>query len=273
METTHKLILHSFDRSGSSAIARTLSTHPDIELIFQPFNSSSLRTKMYQILSDEIITDEEKKFFELLNRNQLYEEFIVSEWHKKHSTTHEIKENKLNIIKTTINHFSVKWINDTYPNIHQWAIWRNPFEILQSILDNNFQKKWYSDALHNLIPTVKSNELLAHNFGNISPKNEVEITAYLIAVRNFFLFYHIEDNKIIDYQMFKSNPNKELSKILAAYNLKDYNFSQSAKNDLNVIGKSFNRKQKKALLPADIKSAEKIFLPLWGLYEKTVRKK
>ena len=63
----NNLILNGFDRCGSSAIARVLSKHPDIELIFQPFNSGNIRRIMYQIMSEQNAKEEDYRFFSEYN--------------------------------------------------------------------------------------------------------------------------------------------------------------------------------------------------------------
>ena len=44
----NNLILNGFDRCGSTAMARTLARHPEVEVLMQPFNSGSIRSKLSQ---------------------------------------------------------------------------------------------------------------------------------------------------------------------------------------------------------------------------------
>ena len=132
------LIINGFDRSGTSAITRLLATHPKVELIMQPFNSGFIRKKMYSILEETDECRPEHVFFKALKNNEIKNELIDSYWHYEHSTTQHFKDGQLHIIKTTINHFTQKWMNENYPEIDVWGIWRDPKDIVDSIIRNKF---------------------------------------------------------------------------------------------------------------------------------------
>src|SRR5690606_25631938 len=127
-------ILNGFDRSGTSAISRLLAFHPQIELIMEPFNSAFIRDKMYQSLDENDRTRPEHHFFTDLSNNLLINDLIKYHWHKKYSSTYAYKEGKLHIIKTTINHFAQKWMADNFSQIDVWGIWREPHDIVDSII-------------------------------------------------------------------------------------------------------------------------------------------
>lgn len=135
----NNFILNGYDRSGTSAISRILAKHPDIELIFRPFNSGPVRKKMYSIWDKSTPTEIDNSFFKKLEEGILDADYFVSGWHEKFSTVeNSFKENKLHVIITNINHFTVEWVSKYYPKIEQWAIWRDPIMILNSCVKNEF---------------------------------------------------------------------------------------------------------------------------------------
>ena len=167
MKKNNNLILIGFDRSGTSAISRTLAMHPEVELVFRPFNSGPIRKKMYQILDHSTVSKEDINFFNFLNNGKLYSKYIVSDWHKKYSNIkNEFKKDKLHVLITNLNHFSVKWVKENFHHIEQWAIWRDPIETLNSCVKNDFYNDWYNDALHQVIYAVRSNNILSRKFKN-----------------------------------------------------------------------------------------------------------
>lgn len=274
----NNFILIGFDRSGTSAISRTLSKHGDVELIFRPFNSGPIRHSMYKILNETNVTKQDIDFFVKLQNEELDTAYFVSEWHKKFSTVgNDFKKKKLHLIITNINHFSVKWVDQTFPKIEQWAIWRDPMDILNSCIKNKFYGDWYADALNQIFVTIRKNEELNELFNDWIPRVEKENvivkTAFLIAVRNYFLFKHIKKGKIIDYEIFKNNPNKALKGVVSYFNLDpSFNFNQFLKIDLNSIpgidGYSPNKKSKNIIPEKEMKIAQELFLPLNNIYKK-----
>lgn len=268
----NNLILIGFDRCGSSAISRTLANHPKIELIFQPFNSGSIRKKMYQIMCDQNATVEDHTFFKKLENNELWNDYIVSEWHRKYSTVYEFKKDHLHIIKTTLNHFTIHWVQRKFPALELWGIWREPLSILASIERNHCYNKWYKDALAEVSETVATCPLLSEQFGCFIGKceNETQAAAFLIAVRSYYLFYYLENSKIIIYEKFTDSPNEELTKICSYFDIGLFDFHQFINDDLNVSGKSYekNKDHTKTINSKDRKFAETLFNPLIDLLNK-----
>ena len=230
------IILNGFDRSGTSALSSLINLSNDVELIMQPFNSGIIRNKMYAPFN-EPNTNDAYLFLEGLENGVIKNELIKSHWHFKHSSTLEYKENNLHIIKTTINHFAQKWTKDNFPNIDVWGIWREPLDILKSLVYNEFNTKWYSDALEQIQPTVYNVKILYHFKKYINGiDNEVKATAFLIAVRTYYFLYYLDENKLLDYEKFKENSNY-LNKFNLYYNLNDLNYIEKSKTDLNILGK------------------------------------
>lgn len=277
----NNFILHGYDRSGTSAIARTLAKHPSVELIFRPFNSGPIRKKMYEILDDSKVTEGDIYFFENLQGQVLYSSYFVSEWHKKFSSVqNDFAQGKLHTIVTNINHFSVKWVSHRFPKIEQWAIWRDPIQILNSCIKNKFYGNWYGDALEAVFYSVKNNEILepifAKHIDSVKTGNVVLKTAYLIATRNFFLFKNINAEKVIDYDVFKDDPNKALQSLLRYFNLEPgFDFSDFLKVDMNSIpsvdGYSKGKKTDYVIERPDIKKAMDLFEPLYESYPNSIK--
>ncbi len=268
-------ILIGFDRSGTSAISRTLATHPQIELIFRPFNSGSIREKMYEILSEKNTSDEDNKFFKGLENNILWTEYINSQWHWKYSTVKKsFHADNFHVIITNLNHFSIEWLNVNFPTLQNWAIWRDPLEILQSCVENRFYKDWYTDALNPLMLSVKSNLDLDYHFGEYVEKlnNDVRLTAFFIGVRNYFLFKNINKGMYIDYDLFKSNPNLSLKYFLEFNNINiNYDFDPMLYKDLNSIQGTIKyqagRKKQITISKEDLKFCNKLFEPLYTVFQ------
>jgi hypothetical protein len=263
------IILNGFDRCGSSAISKTISNHPDVELIMQPFNSGFMRKSMYQAIEQSQYISDAQSFFNKLKINELDNKNIHSHWHKNHSTTEEFIPGKLHLVKTTINHFAQRWMNQNYKNIDVWGIWRDPFAIINSIKKNDFQDNWYSDALDKLRPTVMNEKNLESKFGtffNESLSSDQEL-ALIFAVRSYFFFNYLPSDKLIIYESFRDDANKALKTFSDCYELEKINFNAFSKLDLNLIGKPFNPSNNNELNHETKESISPILSPLIELYK------
>lgn len=238
----HTIILNGFDRSGSSAISRTLAQHPDIELFMQPFNSGPVRKKMYQIWDDSIATEADIQFFKGLEQGLMHRDYIQSHWFEKYSSVKEFVPGHIHIVKTTLNHFLVDWCQSRFPEIHQWAIWRDPWDILASLVRNDFIGEWYEDAVVQVIKVVTEQDSLSpfRQFLNSLKHPHVQ-AAFLIGVRSFELFSHVLVDRVIFYDEFKNEPSPSLMRFLKTYDLAVFNMD--AEGDMNVIG-AFRSNQK-----------------------------
>ena len=266
-ERPHTIILNGFDRSGSSAISKSLSQHPDIELFMQPFNSGPVRRKMYQIWDDTVAAEEDIKFFEGLETGILHREYIHSHWFEQHSTSKEFIPGRLHVVKTTLNHLLIPWCQTRFPNIHQWAIWRDPWQILSSLIRNDFIGDWYADGFEQITVTVKNNEglsLFAEFLPRIShPHSQA---AFLIAVRSFVLFTNVNSNRVIFYNEFKKNPSGACALFFEMYGLMP--ISIDSKDDLNIIGTYDQvRSDSRELIDA---SAEEVISSIFAMLTKSL---
>lgn len=269
----NNLIINGFDRSGSSALVKTLASHPEIEIIFQPFNSGSIRRKMYQVLSDRIASPEDIRFFTALEQGRLWREYIISPWHEKHSTTQVFIPGKLHVLKTTINHLTIRWIHERFPGIEFWGIWRDPFDILASLVRNDFYGQWYADALPLVDKTLQDNTDFPSVFRDLLNgivNNEIRALAFLIAVRSYFFFKYLDPQKLINYEVFKSNPNSELNKLTDYFDLEEGAFSSESDKDHNVIGHKYEKGEnyRDLLNAAEVSFAHEVFSPLLTLMQE-----
>lgn len=262
------IILNGFDRSGTSAISRTLANHPDIELIMQPFNGGFIRKKMYEIFQEKDPHSDAFRFFKGLQHNQIKEEFINSKWYYEYSTTRHFKPGKIHLIKTTLNHLAQKWMKEYFPDIDVWGIWREPPDIVSSIIRNGFYAKWYPEGVKEITPTVKNEpELKRHYQGFVNQlDNQIKKTAFLVAVRSHFFFKHLDKEKLIAYEDFAVNPNS-LWKFTHYYGLHENDFNEVANGDLNLTGKREKRLDNNIFNESDVDFMNEIFTPLIKLKE------
>lgn len=257
------VLINGFDRSGTTAITRLLAMHQDVELIMHPFNSGFIRKKMYQILNEKDANSPEHIFFTDLVNNELNNDLINSHWHDKYSSTKKFQKGKLHLVKTTINHFAQKWMNEHYSEIDVWGIWRNPEGIVDSILRNNLYGKWYDDAIEKIISTVNQTDILAQHYSSFTEflDSIVKKTAFLVAVRNYFFFKHLKPRNVLSYESFKHDP-KYLNIFLATYNLSLRDFSSNASKDLNIVGKYQQQKEFIDYTEDELSFMNSIFTPL-----------
>ncbi len=258
------VIINGFDRSGTSAIVRTLAQHPQIEIFMQPFNSGPIRRRMNQVWDDCIADEADFRFFEELEARRIECDYIVSHWFERDSTTTKFIPNQLHLIKTTINHFAVRWISKNFPKLEQWAIWREPRDILASLIRNGFDDTWYSAAYEELVPTVHGEPWLQSRFSDFIERitHPHERMAFVIAVRNAFLIDNTRQGKILIFERFCSFGPNYLNGIVESYGLDSFEFSVSG--DLNIIGKAYDpgASHTAVIDPASLEMIEAIFEPL-----------
>lgn len=260
------VIINGFDRSGSSAITKLLATHPHVELIMQPFNSGFIRKNMYSILEETDEQSPEHVFFKALKNNKLKNDLIVSHWHYKYSTTQKFKEGQLHIIKTTINHFAQKWMIENYPEIDVWGIWREPNDIVDSIIRNKFYGEWYTEAIEQIVPTIRNIELLDKYYSEFITELDslAKKTSFLVAVRSYFFFYYLKPELVIDYGKFNQDPNY-LNLFLGYYDISSIDMSEKSSYDLNIIGEYETGKEKINYTEEEEIFMHKLFKPLKAL--------
>ena len=274
---TSLVFLVGFDRSGTSAVSKTLAMHPKIELLWRLFNSGPIRAKMNTILNEESITFEDTAFLKGLENGRINLEYVKTPFHLKTSTVGEnFAEGHLHVLISNINHFASPWIAANHPLIEHWLLWRNPYHILQSCVENDFISTWYGGALNEVLDAVRGNELLMKEFGWCIEglSNDWRITAFLIAVKNSIMLSVTGEKRVLDYDVFKENPNLALSPLLSRFNLSiDFDFSSALEIDLNTIpSKEPYVKGKKVKLTIPSEQHEflyKIFSPLFKMAHKS----
>lgn len=235
----HSLILCGFDRSGSSAIARSLASHPLVELFMQPFNSGPVREKMYRLWDDKVASPDDVRFFSGLERGELHRDYIRSHWFAK-STVQDFVPGRLHIVKTTLNHFVSRWSIQRFPDLAHWAIWRDPRDVLASLIRNDFIGAWYADALTEISPAVLSDPELSDHFASAMPQvkdHEQAQAAFLIAVRSYVLFRAVPVQQRLSFERFREDPSAESARLFTRYGLNPIQIDGSG--DKNLTGKAF----------------------------------
>lgn len=232
-------IVVGFDRSGTSAVSQTAARHPEIELLWRSFNSGSIRKKMNIILDDESASDADRGFLKNLERGVLDSSYIKTPYHWKTSTVQEeLIPGHVHFLISNINHFATPWTQKTFPGIGHWALWRDPFDILQSCVENGFLNEWYEAMIPDIQEAVLQNDFLNENlqWSHEHLTNETRKTAYILAAKNLLLFDTIQKDRIIDYDLFRNDPNAALSGFVKSYGLaSSFDFSDSLESDLNTI--------------------------------------
>lgn len=234
-------------------VARVLAKHPAVELIFQPFNSTNVRRRMYQVWDDGVALPEDAAFLQGLAENRLDEGYIVSHWHARHSTVRAFVPGHLHVVKTTLNHLTARWMARRFPGLAMWALWRDPLAILSSVLRNGFFQEWYGDAAVDAL----SETAAAHpaEFGAYAelrpdPGSDAQKTAYLIGARSYFLFRHVAPEHVVRYERVLADPNAELGRVLRAAGQPPFDFTPFVHTDYNVIGRPLGEGARGAAVPA-----------------------
>lgn len=267
----NNFILNGFDRCGSSAISRTIATHPDIEIIMQPFNSGSIRQKLYQVIDDGNATKQDFAFFHQLEEGVLDRTYIKSSWFEKFSSTLTFLEGKLHLIKTTQNHFTIAWVKQNFPLIESWGIWRDPYDTLASLVRNDFHTRWYAGAAAELAKTVRQEEQLRSAYAKYLNclESSVQEMAFILSVRTWFYFQHVDPGKVISYDAFVRDANQALSHLLDYFQLRPHKFGDSGESDLNIVGKKYIKESSyiDCIPESDRSACEQLFVPLYELAE------
>lgn len=236
---TPTVVLNGFDRSGSSMISRVLAHHPRIELIFQPFNSTNVRRRMYEVWDDGTATPGDIGFLEGLAEGRLETGYIASHWHARHSSTEAFVAGHLHVVKTTLNHLTARWMSERFPGLPMWGIWRDPVAILSSILRNGFFEEWYGDeAVRQLVATAAAHPDEFGPYASLrpSPDSGIQKTAYLIGARSWFLFRHVRAENVIVYERVRDDVNAALGCFTERFGLEPFDFSSFVQRDYNVVG-------------------------------------
>ncbi len=234
---TKTVLMTGFDRSGTSAVSRTLAAHPKIELFMQPFNSGPLRRLLYQILADDLVSEDDVQFFSGLENGRIDTDYIKSHWFFEHSTTTKYIPGSLHIIKSTISHFKLPWLQQRFPSIEVWGIWREPMDVLSSIFRNGFET-WYENSFEELADSVRQNERLNAVFGKFLhlTLNPIEQVALNLAVRCHHFFGHVPADQVIHFDEFCTDATS-LNRFCRSSGLPEFDFRSFSDGDHNIIGR------------------------------------
>ena len=261
------VLLAGLDRSGTSAVSRTLARHPQVELWMQPFNSSVFRTRMYEVLGGASECPQEYQFAANLFQGVIDPGLIKSEWFFKYSTTTTAVAGHLHLVKTTISHLHAHWFAEHFENVEVLSIWRDPVEVIRSVFRNQFQH-WYAGSLQPIRDLVSQVRFLSdlfpmRLFEDLTPLGEV---AANFAVRSAFLLHHLPVGKTIPYQLFCDDPNLLLNRFCQQRGLPEFDFSRFAADDLNLLGA--RESSPAGITDEETRRIEKYFAPLRDLVDR-----
>ncbi len=243
MVTPRIVLLIGFDRSGSSMVSKLLARHPDVSLLFQPFNSSEVHRAQWTIWPPEQPAPRTEAFLRGLLEGHLDRSYVHSDWFWEHSTDHDVDPARVNLIKDTKLHFQVPWLAKRFPELELCALWRDPRGILCSLLRNDFYRRWYGDdAFAELRDLVQErDELAAFRPALADAGNDLRRMAAIVAVRSAALFRAVPPERQLDYEAVVADPDAALAPALARWGLPPFRFSDQRRPDENVVGLPFER--------------------------------
>lgn len=230
-------LLEGFDRCGSSMIARVLALHPEVNLIFQPFNStevSKTQWARWQVNESHLLT---VNFIENLSKGKINRDYIQSDWFKNYSSSQQVQP-KLNLIKDTKFHFKIDWLQHHFPAIAVYGIWRQPEEILHSLVRNGFHKTWYDYLTPEMLKRSISFYESLSSYSSLLEKTleDYEVMAIGIALRTEILSQAVSPSNWLVYEDVVREPNFILNQFLKRFNLPAHDFSAAMQEDFNVAG-------------------------------------
>ncbi len=230
-----------FDRSGSSMISKLMAKHPEVNLIFQPFNNSELTHKQWEIWESNHQATPWFNWFTQLEKGYLLQDSIQSKWFFNHSSSLTFEADKINLIKDTKLHFKVYWLQENFPGINLYGIWRDPRSILRSLVRNDFHKTWYQHLHQNLVQDLIMRNKVFQPFNKWTKINlsDIEVMALGIALRIYYLMEYLPANNWIYFQSVLNDPNHYLNQFTANWGLKHFDFAPYLSKDYNIAGKPF----------------------------------
>lgn len=233
--------LVGFDRSGSSMIAKLLARHPDINLIFHPFNSTEITTRQWEIWPPSRRAEKTESFLSGLLDGRIDKSYIASNWFYNHSSSHEIQPDKINLIKDTKFHFKTGWLKANFPRFDLYGIWRDPRAITCSLMRNNFNQTWYGKVSPEMIADIIKNCPELEEYGKFLKKDlsELERMALLIAIRTHIMMLEVPKDHWLFYEQVLDAPNQTLNEFTSRYQLPPFDFKSYINVDYNVSGKKF----------------------------------
>lgn len=237
------VLLNSFDRSGSTLLCYVLSQHPEMETLFNPFNSSVFRQE-FMSYWDQFDSSELQDEGRRLVNNVLQGDFatIKSRVFFNNSSTLSLSEDSVHVIKTTNFHLKLDWFRRNFEAIPIFALIRNPLGILCSLVRNAFHTEWYGGWAFNSLGTfIRDSNVYSNQEKSIllAAKGEVEQMAVVIGVLNAEMLKRIPSEFIIRYENLLSNTNEELYRFATFLGLSQFDFSPFVQETVNSSGKQF----------------------------------
>ena len=232
-----------FDRCGSSLAAKLLSKHPEINLLFQPFNRTEIQTTQWEIWSPDKRVPNTEAFVDGLLDGYLDKSYLSSDWFYKHSTSFEIDTSKVNLIKDTKFHFKIQWLKTRYPEIDFWGIWRDPRGIVCSLMRNDFYQKWYGENDFRVVKALIEKETLFEQYRRFLDHllNDTEKMALLVAVRTHYMAVNLVSENWLVYEDILCDANRALAPFFKNCKLNGFDVSKHIREDANVIGQPFKK--------------------------------
>ncbi len=260
------IILIGFDRSGSTMISKLLAQNPDINLIFQPFNSSELTRKQWEIWDPSFRDTQWLNFFSSLEKGILNDELIQSQWFYNHSSSLNLKPDQVNLIKDTKLHFKAGWLRENFPDLTLYGIWRDPRAILRSLVRNDFHKNWYGHLTSEKIDELLRNYELFQDFKPWIGKerSQIENMALGVAIRTYYLKNYLPGENWVDFNQIIKDPNGYLEGLTNQWGVRSFDYEPYLTNDYNIAGKPFEGEHlwKSFFEPSQMQGLNEIFAPI-----------
>jgi hypothetical protein len=232
-------LIVGFDRCGSSMIAKVLAAHPDIGLVFQPFNSTEVHRAQWRSWPPEVPRPATERFLRGLLAGTLDRDYIASDWLDNHSRI--AGDTRLDIVKDTKLHFQLPWLAARVPEIPVYGIWREPRAIVASLMRNEFHQRWYGNVGRRELADIIDHERGLDAYGPMlgRPLAEHERMALIVAVRTHALVSGVPGGRWLVYEDIVTAPNERLGELCADFGLSSFDFAPHTGVDQNVIGKPY----------------------------------
>lgn len=228
-----------FDRSGTSFCSQLLANHPNVECFIQPFSSTVVHKQEWRGWAPEESHPEVECFLTSLLEGQVKSSFIVSDWFENHSTTMEVQDGKLHIIKSTKLHHKVSWLRHHFPSIEFWGINRKIEGILCSLFRNKFYEQWYGDTefdrFRKQISSFDVPEVFLSEVRNAS--SDLEKMTCMAISRIHSMNRSISEDRLLSYERLVDDPHNEFRELMEHYALAPYDFASHLATNYNITGK------------------------------------
>lgn len=237
----HLVFLVGFDRSGSSMIARLLAHHPQVNLLFHPFNNTEVTHSQWEYWGASENHPETAAFLNKLMHGEVDMGYIKSDWLANYSKSLDLNKYEITLVKDTKFHFKIAWLKTHL--IRVFGIWRDPRAILYSLVRNDFHLKWYGNVDDALLRGVTNAIIPFQKYLAVidDAQDHIERMAIAIAMRMEMLKMTVLKPDWLVYEDILADPNLHLNAFLSAMKLEPFDFKPLIEQDYNVIGKKFEQ--------------------------------